>query len=104
MRLTLPAGELDVYLHLRLKDSDSAGGLYNKNGYRVHQKDWPIIFLLGQEPRYLMKKQLVASRQLVGKVHLPLEQQQAAEQPSDEVIVQPGSQVPQVAPAASPAA
>jgi hypothetical protein len=65
-----------VYLHLRVKDEATAGGLYYKSGFRSFKKDWPLLLLIGQEPRYLMRKQLLTPRPLVGRVALPGEQQQ----------------------------
>lgn len=50
-----------------------------------------------------MKKQLPASRQLVGLVGIPQEQQGSG-QPDEGVLVNQGAGVRQVAPAASPAA
>jgi hypothetical protein len=65
-----------VYLHLRIKDEATAGGLYSKAGFRSFKKDWPLLLLIGQEPRYLMRKQLPAARPLIGCVALPEQQQQ----------------------------
>jgi hypothetical protein len=73
-------GESDVYLHLRVKDEATAGGLYYKAGFRSFKKDWPLLLLLGQEPRYLMRKQLSTPRPLVGRVVLLGEQQNEGEQ------------------------
>lgn len=65
-----------MYLHLRIKDEATAGLLYTKVGFRPHKKDWPLLLLLGQEPRFLMRKQLPAARPLQGRVALPQQQQQ----------------------------
>jgi hypothetical protein len=60
-----------VFLHLRFKDKDTAGGLYSKAGFSAAAADWPILTLIGQQPRYLMKKVLPADRPLMGSVKLP---------------------------------
>lgn len=62
------AGESDIYLHLRVRDEDSAGALYARAGYRPHRKDWPLLLLLGTEPRYLMRKHMPPGSQLSGRV------------------------------------
>ncbi|KAF8062040.1 hypothetical protein HT031_004300 [Scenedesmus sp. PABB004] len=80
-RRAAPAGELDMFLHLRCKDDASAGGLYRKAGFAEHKRDWPVVALLGQEPRYLMRKQLLPARPLAGRVALvgqPREPEQVA--------------------------
>eukprot|EP00775_Hariotina_reticulata_P004123 gene4123-4369_t len=69
--LCVLAAEREVYLHLRFKDKDTAGGLYSKAGFSAAAADWPILTLLGQQPRYLMKKVLPADRPLVGSLRLP---------------------------------
>jgi hypothetical protein len=47
---------------------------------RSFKKDWPLLLLIGQEPRYLMRKQLPTPRPLVVRVALPGEQQGETEQ------------------------
>lgn len=67
----LPAGEADLYLHLRFKDEATAGSLYRKHGFTSAKKDCLLVLLLGQEPRFLMLKHLAADRMLAGQVALP---------------------------------
>lgn len=92
-----------MYLHLRCKDSVVAGGLYTKAGFTAYQRDWPILLLIGQEPRFLMRKQLQAPRPLAGRVLLPQQQQQ---QQDVEQQPEPKREAVQAVPAAqaSPAA
>lgn len=110
-----PAGETNLYLHLRKKDDATAGQLYRKHGFIEAKKDCWMVLLLGQEPRFLMLKQLAESRALVGKVLLPgfeqgvtaaeLQQQQAQQQQVTSSGADSDIQSqPQPAPAASPAA
>jgi hypothetical protein len=84
-------GESDVYLHLRVKDEATAGGLYYKAGFRSFKKDWPLLLLLGQEPRYLMRKQLSTPGPLLGRVVLPGMQQGEAEQQQQQGATAAGS-------------
>jgi hypothetical protein len=116
----LPAGEADLYLHLRFKDEATAGSLYRKHGFNSAKKDCWLLLLLGQEPRFLMLKQLAAERMLAGQVQLPgfkqgvtaaeLQQEQQAQQQQQQDaaagVGQEGAGEGQAAaaPAASPAA
>jgi hypothetical protein len=117
-RCCTAAGETDLYLHLRFKDATTAGALYRKHGFTPASKDCWLLLLVGQEPRFLMLKQLLAARTLVGQVLLPgfkqgvtaaeLQQQQQ-EQPQQQVEPEGAApaaqqQQQQPAPAASPAA
>jgi hypothetical protein len=120
------AGESDLYLHLRFKDAATAGSLYRKAGFTQAKKDCWLLLLLGQEPRFLMLKQLAADRTLAGQVLLPgfeqgvsaaelLQQQQRQQQQQGDGGQQqegqqqaaasgaPSGQQPAPAPAASPA-
>jgi hypothetical protein len=69
-----------------VKDEATAGGLYYKAGFRPFKKDWPVLLLLGQEPRYLMRKQLPTPRALVGRVVLPAQQQGDGEQQQQQGV------------------
>jgi hypothetical protein len=64
-----------LYLHLRFKDAATAGSLYRKHGFTQASKDCWLLLLVGQEPRFLMLKQLAAARTLAGRVSLPEFQQ-----------------------------
>ncbi|WIA38314.1 hypothetical protein OEZ86_001653 [Tetradesmus obliquus] len=98
------AGERDVYLHLRIKDEATAGLLYTKVGFRPYKKDWPLLLLLGQEPRFLMRKQLPAARPLQGRVALPEQQQQQQEEGAAAGSVEREQEAAAVEAAASSAA
>ncbi|CAL5227490.1 g10471 [Coccomyxa viridis] len=50
-------GQRDLYLHLRMQDAP-AQALYKRGGYREANRDNPLVFLLGQDRRYLMHKRL----------------------------------------------
>jgi len=113
--LLCPAGEADLYLHLRFKDASTAGSLYRKQGFVEAKRDCWLLLLVGQEPRFLMLKQLAAARTLVGQVLLPgfqqgmtaAELQQQQDQPQQAKPAPEGASTPQqpaAAPAASPAA
>jgi hypothetical protein len=59
---------------------------------RSFKKDWPLLLLLiGQEPRYLMRKQLPTPRPLVGRVLLPREQQGEGKQQQQQQGAAAGS-------------
>lgn len=118
--ISVYAGEPDVYLHLRFKDASTAGVLYKQHGFQEHKRDCWLLLLIGQEPRFLMLKQLAVARTLVGRVLLPgfkqgltaagvvqQQQQQELEQDQDDkasVEAPSTSGQTAAAPAASPAA
>jgi hypothetical protein len=107
------AGEADLYLHLRFKDAATAGSLYRKHGFTDAKKDCWLLLLVGQEPRFLMLKQLAAARTLAGQVSLPgfkqgvtaaeLQQEQQQEVAGGTESTGAAAQ-PSATPAASPAA
>jgi hypothetical protein len=123
--LTLHAGEAELYLHLRFKDTPTAGSLYQAAGFASAKRDCVLVLLLGQEPRHLMKKQLDPARELTGRLKLPqlqqaaavaaggegaggniskVEQQQQQQQQQGAVPPRPQDASTAAAPAASPAA
>ena len=55
--LVKSVGQSDVYLHLRFKDKP-AQALYQKNGYKSVAQDAFYWVLVGQERRWLMRKDL----------------------------------------------
>lgn len=115
----LPAGEADLYLHLRFKDEATAGSLYCKHGFIPAKKDCWLLLLVGQEPRFLMLKQLAGDRMLAGQVLLPgfkqgvtaaeLQQEEQGQQQQEEAAAGAGEEgagegQAAAVPAASPAA
>jgi ribosomal protein S18 acetylase RimI-like enzyme len=58
--LVVEAGESAVFLHVRLQDPP-ARALYTKAGYVPQAEDWPLVRLVGQDPRFLLKKELPPS-------------------------------------------
>jgi hypothetical protein len=64
-------GHREIYLHLRFKDGVTAGQLYTRAGFSEAKRDCRLLSLIGQDPRWLMRKQLDPSRPLAGVVNLP---------------------------------
>lgn len=53
------AGEHDICLHLRFQDADGAPGrLYERAGFVRVKADSCLVWLLGQDRRYLLRKEL----------------------------------------------
>jgi ribosomal protein S18 acetylase RimI-like enzyme len=60
-QLAVVLGEREVWLHLRLKDDDTAGMLYRGAGYKVVKEDPFLLVFLNMDRRYLMRKRIYKS-------------------------------------------